>query len=147
MALLGQETRNYVGKKLLELTLMELFVFRFMQAISLFICNLFLIFRSSDYTNPWGREYTFVHVFGLVYDVNLRVVVPVFQTPPQNCVTDGTILFRHPFPPKKESDKKVNCSRICWLYHECPSGVGFMISRLLASLIVIMSSFFRRAYT
>ncbi|XP_057508729.1 protein ABC transporter 1, mitochondrial isoform X1 [Actinidia eriantha] len=31
VALLTQETRNYVGKKLLELTLMELFVFRFMQ--------------------------------------------------------------------------------------------------------------------
>lgn len=31
VALLCQETRNYVGKKLLELTLMELFVFRFMQ--------------------------------------------------------------------------------------------------------------------
>lgn len=31
MTLLDQETRNYVGKKLLELTLMELFVFRFMQ--------------------------------------------------------------------------------------------------------------------
>ncbi|KAG5567862.1 hypothetical protein RHGRI_003143 [Rhododendron griersonianum] len=32
VARLTQETRNYVGKKLLELTLMELFVFRFMQA-------------------------------------------------------------------------------------------------------------------
>lgn len=32
VALLDQETRNYVGTKLLELTLMELFVFRFMQA-------------------------------------------------------------------------------------------------------------------
>nr|XP_043620903.1 protein ABC transporter 1, mitochondrial [Erigeron canadensis] len=31
VALLDQETRNYVGKKLLELTLKELFVFRFMQ--------------------------------------------------------------------------------------------------------------------
>lgn len=31
VALLDQETRNYVGKKLLELTLRELFVFRFMQ--------------------------------------------------------------------------------------------------------------------
>ncbi|CAK9145295.1 unnamed protein product [Ilex paraguariensis] len=31
VALLDQETRNYVGKKLLELTLTELFVFRFMQ--------------------------------------------------------------------------------------------------------------------
>ncbi|XP_050946496.1 protein ABC transporter 1, mitochondrial isoform X3 [Cucumis melo] len=31
VALLDQETRNYVGKKLLELTLLELFVFRFMQ--------------------------------------------------------------------------------------------------------------------
>lgn len=31
VALLDQETRNYVGKKLLEITLMELFVFRFMQ--------------------------------------------------------------------------------------------------------------------
>ncbi|XP_021676106.2 protein ABC transporter 1, mitochondrial isoform X2 [Hevea brasiliensis] len=31
VALLNQETRNYVGTKLLELTLMELFVFRFMQ--------------------------------------------------------------------------------------------------------------------
>ncbi|XP_042475953.1 protein ABC transporter 1, mitochondrial [Macadamia integrifolia] len=31
VALLSQETRNYVGKKLLNLTLMELFVFRFMQ--------------------------------------------------------------------------------------------------------------------
>ncbi|XP_074292894.1 protein ABC transporter 1, mitochondrial-like [Silene latifolia] len=31
VASLDQETRNYVGKKLLELTLMELFVFRFMQ--------------------------------------------------------------------------------------------------------------------
>ncbi|KAL6339539.1 hypothetical protein AAG906_034624 [Vitis piasezkii] len=31
VALLNQGTRNYVGKKLLELTLMELFVFRFMQ--------------------------------------------------------------------------------------------------------------------
>ncbi|CAK7348565.1 unnamed protein product [Dovyalis caffra] len=31
VASLNQETRNYVGKKLLELTLMELFVFRFMQ--------------------------------------------------------------------------------------------------------------------
>ncbi|KAG7032443.1 Protein ABC transporter 1, mitochondrial [Cucurbita argyrosperma subsp. argyrosperma] len=32
VALLDQETRNYVGRKLLELTLRELFVFRFMQA-------------------------------------------------------------------------------------------------------------------
>ncbi|KAF7153406.1 hypothetical protein RHSIM_Rhsim01G0293700 [Rhododendron simsii] len=32
VARLTQATRNYVGKKLLELTLMELFVFRFMQA-------------------------------------------------------------------------------------------------------------------
>ncbi|GAB4853422.1 mitochondrial chaperone [Ancistrocladus abbreviatus] len=31
VAFLDQETRNYVGKKLLELTLLELFVFRFMQ--------------------------------------------------------------------------------------------------------------------
>ncbi|KAK3026951.1 hypothetical protein RJ639_040357 [Escallonia herrerae] len=31
VALLDQETRNYVGEKLLRLTLMELFVFRFMQ--------------------------------------------------------------------------------------------------------------------
>ncbi|XP_057964150.1 protein ABC transporter 1, mitochondrial isoform X2 [Malania oleifera] len=31
VALLSQETRDYVGKKLLELTLMELFAFRFMQ--------------------------------------------------------------------------------------------------------------------
>ncbi|XP_030499317.2 protein ABC transporter 1, mitochondrial [Cannabis sativa] len=31
VALLSQETRNYVGKRLLELTLMELFVFQFMQ--------------------------------------------------------------------------------------------------------------------
>ncbi|KAH7678526.1 Cadmium-transporting ATPase protein [Dioscorea alata] len=31
VALLDQETRNYVGKKLLELTLKELFAFRFMQ--------------------------------------------------------------------------------------------------------------------
>ncbi|RDX73850.1 Protein ABC transporter 1, mitochondrial, partial [Mucuna pruriens] len=32
VALLDQKTRNYIGKKLLELTLMELFVFQFMQA-------------------------------------------------------------------------------------------------------------------
>lgn len=32
VAALSQEIRNYVGKKLLELTLKELFVFRFMQA-------------------------------------------------------------------------------------------------------------------
>ncbi|KAG2693144.1 hypothetical protein I3843_08G079900 [Carya illinoinensis] len=31
VALLDQKTRNYIGKKLLELTLMELFVYRFMQ--------------------------------------------------------------------------------------------------------------------
>ncbi|KAJ4825581.1 mitochondrial chaperone [Turnera subulata] len=31
VALLSQETRNYVGRKMLEITLMELFVFRFMQ--------------------------------------------------------------------------------------------------------------------
>ncbi|KAM7275404.1 hypothetical protein ACFE04_017270 [Oxalis oulophora] len=31
VAVLDQETRNYVGKKLLELTLLELFVYRFMQ--------------------------------------------------------------------------------------------------------------------
>ncbi|KAH6777460.1 ABC transporter 1 [Perilla frutescens var. frutescens] len=31
VASLDQETRNYVGRKLLELTLMELFIFRFMQ--------------------------------------------------------------------------------------------------------------------
>ncbi|XP_073009800.1 protein ABC transporter 1, mitochondrial [Typha latifolia] len=31
VALLSQETRNYVGRKLLELTLKELFIFRFMQ--------------------------------------------------------------------------------------------------------------------
>ncbi|KAF5937235.1 hypothetical protein HYC85_024741 [Camellia sinensis] len=36
VALLTQETRNYVAKKLLELALMELFVFRFMQAHSFF---------------------------------------------------------------------------------------------------------------
>lgn len=42
VALLDQETRNYIGKKLLELTLMELFVFRFMQAcysaLGLYMC-------------------------------------------------------------------------------------------------------------
>jgi len=32
VAQLSQETRNYVGCKLLELTIKELFVFRFMQA-------------------------------------------------------------------------------------------------------------------
>ena len=32
VALLNHKTRNYVGTKLLELTLRELFVFRFMQA-------------------------------------------------------------------------------------------------------------------
>jgi hypothetical protein len=32
VAMLDQETRNYVGCKLLELTIKELFVFRFMQA-------------------------------------------------------------------------------------------------------------------
>lgn len=32
VARLDQETRDYVGRKLLELTLKELFVFRFMQA-------------------------------------------------------------------------------------------------------------------
>ena len=37
VASMDQQTRNYVGKKFLELTLMELFVFRFMQAISSFI--------------------------------------------------------------------------------------------------------------
>lgn len=37
VALLDQKTRNYIGEKLLELTLMELFVFRFMQACS-FLC-------------------------------------------------------------------------------------------------------------
>lgn len=31
VALLDQETRDYVGRKMLELTLKELFVFRFMQ--------------------------------------------------------------------------------------------------------------------
>lgn len=35
VASLDQETRNYVGRKLLHLTLMELFVFRFMQACCL----------------------------------------------------------------------------------------------------------------
>lgn len=34
VALLDQKTRNYIGKKLLELTLNELFVYRFMQACS-----------------------------------------------------------------------------------------------------------------
>lgn len=34
MAELDQDTRNYVGKKLLELTLKELFVLRFMQVCS-----------------------------------------------------------------------------------------------------------------
>lgn len=34
VALLSQEIRNYVGKKLLELTMMELFIFHFMQASS-----------------------------------------------------------------------------------------------------------------
>ncbi|KAG8389636.1 hypothetical protein BUALT_Bualt02G0249600 [Buddleja alternifolia] len=37
VALLDQETRNDVGKKLLELTLMELFIFRFMQARSMLL--------------------------------------------------------------------------------------------------------------
>lgn len=37
VVLLTQETRNFVGRKLLELTLMELFVFRFMQACSVVI--------------------------------------------------------------------------------------------------------------
>ncbi|XP_022757699.1 protein ABC transporter 1, mitochondrial isoform X2 [Durio zibethinus] len=34
VALLNQGTRNYVGRKLLQLTLMELFVFRFMQVMA-----------------------------------------------------------------------------------------------------------------
>lgn len=43
VALLDQETRNYIGTKLLELTLMELFVFRFMQAChSTFCLRLYL---------------------------------------------------------------------------------------------------------
>lgn len=40
VALLDQETRNYVGRKLLYLTLRELFVFRFMQVCPLFLKNL-----------------------------------------------------------------------------------------------------------
>lgn len=47
VALLNQETRNYVGRKLLELTLKELFVFRFMQACSVFSAHMHtLIYRS-----------------------------------------------------------------------------------------------------
>lgn len=42
VASLNQETRNYVGRKLLELTLMELFVFRFMQAGPCFYLTNFL---------------------------------------------------------------------------------------------------------
>lgn len=38
VALLDQETRNYIGRKLLELTLMELFVFQFMQACYSTLC-------------------------------------------------------------------------------------------------------------
>ncbi|KAK1384973.1 protein ABC transporter 1, mitochondrial [Heracleum sosnowskyi] len=39
VALLDQETRNYVGRKLLYLTLRELFVFRFMQEHNKFVLN------------------------------------------------------------------------------------------------------------
>ncbi|RVX01477.1 Protein ABC transporter 1, mitochondrial [Vitis vinifera] len=47
VALLNQGTRNYVGKKLLELTLTELFVFRFMQAEkSLEGCSLVFVLDS-----------------------------------------------------------------------------------------------------
>ncbi|KAA3475127.1 aarF domain-containing protein kinase 4 [Gossypium australe] len=48
VALLDQGTRNYVGRKLLELTLMELFVFRFMQFASYYsrkmlLCSIFCL--------------------------------------------------------------------------------------------------------
>lgn len=47
VASLDQETRNYVGRKLLHLTLMELFVFRFMQARCLYNYSGFLIVNFS----------------------------------------------------------------------------------------------------
>ncbi|KAJ0111171.1 hypothetical protein Patl1_00756 [Pistacia atlantica] len=61
VAQLNQETRNYVGRKLLELTLMELFVHRFMQACFLLLLPLFSL--------NW--------VSGIKVDV--MITVPVFS--------------------------------------------------------------------
>lgn len=57
VALLDQETRNYVGKKLLELTLMELFVFHFMQAIYMILpLQIFsLLFLRVSLIPPFSR--------------------------------------------------------------------------------------------
>ncbi|XP_070011881.1 protein ABC transporter 1, mitochondrial [Nicotiana sylvestris] len=67
VALLDQETRNYVGRKLLELTLMELFVFRFMQTDpnwsnflydeSERIINLIDFGAARDYPKPFVDDY------------------------------------------------------------------------------------------
>ncbi|KAJ0052945.1 hypothetical protein Pint_00739 [Pistacia integerrima] len=56
VAQLNQETRNYVGRKLLELTLMELFVHRFMQACFLLLLPLFSLNLKSYPTDPnWSN--------------------------------------------------------------------------------------------
>ncbi|CAI0470134.1 unnamed protein product [Linum tenue] len=47
---LDQETRNYVGRKLLELTLLELFVFRFMQVEAAFVVGL-------PFAKPGGYDF------------------------------------------------------------------------------------------
>jgi len=52
VASLNQETRNYVGRKLLEITLMELFVFRFMQAGPRFYLTNFL--RTCFWSSWWS---------------------------------------------------------------------------------------------
>lgn len=55
VALLDQEARDYVGRKLLELTLKELFVFRFMQ-VGLSKCETNAIYLSLSSSDPHSLE-------------------------------------------------------------------------------------------
>ncbi|KOM35386.1 hypothetical protein LR48_Vigan02g153600 [Vigna angularis] len=66
VASLDQETRNHIGKKLLELTLMELFVFRFMQACYSALCYFDILTIAS----PIG-EFRSMHMKFEVYLMNL----------------------------------------------------------------------------
>lgn len=81
VASLDQETRNHIGKKLLELTLMELFVFRFMQAcyfaLCLYLCTSKILKAIVDIptlATPIG-EFRWKHMKFEVYLMNFGLVI------------------------------------------------------------------------
>lgn len=145
VALLDQETRSYVGKKLLELTLMELFVFRFMQTDpnwSNFLyneatrsVNLIDFGAARNYPKPFVDDY-------------LRMVVAC-----ANCDRDGVIEMsqRLGFLTGKESEimleAHVQAGFVVGLPFAKPGGYDFRANNITQSVSNIGGTMLRHRLT